>query len=146
MNTKSIIIGTVVGGITLFVLGYLIFEMAFEDFYSANMGSAMGVERETQVMWAGALASVSYALLLTLAILSRADFPTIVGGFTVSAIVGFLLWFTVDFTFYGIFNLTNLTLAIVDPLLELVHAGIAGAVIAAVLGALAGRQQVPQAG
>lgn len=146
MNAKNIIIGTVVGGITLFLLGYLIFEMVFGEFYSANMGSATGVVRETPVMWAGVLASVSYAVLLTLAILSRSDSPTIVDGFKVAAIVGFLLWFTVDFTFYGIFNLTNLTLAIVDPLLELVHAGIAGAVIAAVLRSLAGRQQVPQAG
>lgn len=146
MNTKNVIIGTVVGAITLFILGYLIFELAVGDFYSANMGSAMGVERETPVMWASALASVSYAALLTLAILSRADSPTIVGGFKVAAVVGFLVWFTVDFTFYGIFNLTNLTLAIVDPLLELVHAGVAGAVIAGVLGALGGRQQVPQAG
>lgn len=145
MNTKNIIIGTVVGAITLFFLGYLIFEMAFGDFYAANMGSATGIVKETPVMWASALGSVSYALLLTLAILSRSGSPTIVGGIKDAAIVGFLLWFTVDFTFYGIFNLSNLTIAIVDPLLELVHAGVAGAVIAAVLGAVGGRQHVPQA-
>lgn len=144
MNTKNIIIGTVVGAITLFFLGYLIFEMALGDFYAANMGSATGVVKETPVLWASALGSVSYALLLTLAMLSRGASTSIVGGCKVAAIAGFLLWFTVDFTFYGIFNLSNLTITIVDPLLELVHAGVAGAVIAAVLGALGGRQQVPQ--
>jgi hypothetical protein len=47
--------------------------------------------------------------------------------------VGFLLWFTADFMFYGYTNLSTLTKTIVDPLLEIVHGGIAGAVIAAVL-------------
>lgn len=145
MNINRIIIGTIVGAITLFVLGYLIFELIFADFYAANMGSATGVMREIPVMWASALGSISYALLLTLAIETRGGSVTIVDGLKVAAVVGFLLWFTVDFTFYGIFNLTNLKLAIVDPLLEIIHAGITGAVITAVLGRLASDRQEPQA-
>ena len=138
MNIKRIVIGTVAGAVTLFILGYLIFEMAFGEFYAANMGSATGVERDNPVMWASALASISYGLLLTLAIDTRGGSVTVVNALKTGAIVGFLVWFTVDFTFYGIFNLTNLTLAVVDPLLELVHAGIAAAVIAAVLGMISG--------
>jgi hypothetical protein len=52
----------------------------------------------------------------------------------VGAVVGFLLWFTVDFVFYGISNISNLTLTVVDPLVELVHGGIGGAAIGLVLG------------
>ncbi len=145
MNVKRIVIGTVVGAITLFIVGYLIFELAFGDFYTANMGSATGVVREVPVLWASALASISYALLLTLALETKEGSATVMDGAKVCAIVGFLLWFTVDFTFYGIFNLTNLTLAIVDPLLEAVHGGIAGAVIAAVSGKMSGAGQGLQA-
>jgi hypothetical protein len=47
--------------------------------------------------------------------------------------VGFFLWFTVDFLQYSFTNLSTLTLTIVDPLLEAVHAGIGGAIIAPVL-------------
>ena len=43
MDIKRFIIGTVVGGITLFILGYVIFELAFADFFDANAGSATGV-------------------------------------------------------------------------------------------------------
>ena len=141
MNIKRIIIGTVVGAITLFVLGYLIFELAFGEFYAANMGSATGVVRDNPVIWASVLASISYALLLTLAIEAQGGPATIVNGLKLGAIIGFLVWFTVDVTFYGILNLTNLTLAIVDPLLELVHAAISGAVIAAAIGRISSGRQ-----
>ena len=40
METKGLVTGTVVGGITVFVLGYLIFDTAFAAFYTANVGSS----------------------------------------------------------------------------------------------------------
>ncbi len=145
MDIKRFIIGTVVGAITIYILGYLIFDLAFGEFYSANRDSPTGLVRDNPLMWAPALGSISYAALLTLAIGPRGDSVTIVDGLKTAAIVGFLLWFTVDFIFYGNFNMSNLTLAVVDPLLELVRAGIGGAVIAAVFGKIGGVQEVPQA-
>ncbi len=144
MDIKRLIIGTVVGAITLYILGYAIWELAFANFFAANAGSATGVERDTQVIWAVALGTVSYAALLTLAIGTRADSATIVDGLKIGAIVGFLLWFTADFTIYGIQNVSNLTATIADSLLELIRGGIAGAVVAAVLGKIAGAPEAPQ--
>lgn len=134
MDAKRLVIGTVVGGVILFATGYLIFELAFGDFYAANAGSATGVERDPQLVWAVALGALSYAALITLAIGSRASSLNIGAGVKVGAVVGFLLWFTANFTLYGITNISNLTRTVVDPLLELVHGGIAGGVIAVVLG------------
>ncbi len=143
MDIERFIIGTVEGAITLYILGYVIFDLVFAEFYAANAGSATGLVRDNPLIWATALGSISYAALLTLAIGTRAGSSTIVEGLMTGAIVGFLLWFTVDFIFYGIFNISNLTLTIVDPLLELIRAGIGGAVIAAVLVKIA---DVPQEG
>lgn len=134
MDTRRLVIGTLVGGIIVFALGYLIFDLAFADFYAANVGSATGVARDPQLVWAVALGSLSYAALVTLAIGSRAGSSNIGAGVKNGALVGFLLWFTVDFILYGVTNVTNLTRAVVDPLLELVRGGIAGGVIAVVLG------------
>ena len=146
MDIKRLIIGTVVGAITLYILGYVIWELAFADFFAANRGSATGVGRDTQVIWALALGTLSYAVLLTLAIGTRAGSATIVDGLKIGAIVGFLMWFSVDFIHYGIGNVSNLTATIADSLLELVRAGISGGVIAAVLGKIAGVQEDPQTG
>jgi len=142
MDTKRFLIGTVIGGITMYVVGYLIFTLAFGSFYAANLGSATGVAREAQLAWAFALGYVALAALVTLAIGTRAGSPTVGAGFKIGAIVGFLVWFGVDFVFYGATNIANLTRTIVDPLLEIVRTGIVGAVIAAVLGRFVKRQEV----
>jgi hypothetical protein len=144
VDIKRFIIGTVVGAITLYILGYVIFDLVFAEFYATNAGSATGLVKDPQVIWAVALGTLSYAALLTLAIGTCAGSGTIVDGLKIGVIVGFLLWFTVDFIFYGIFNVSNLTLTFVDPLLELIRAGITGAVIAAVLGKIAGAPEAPQ--
>ncbi len=144
MDFKRFIIGTVVGGITLYILGYVIFELAFADFFAANAGSATGVWKDPQVIWAIALGTLSYSALITLAIGTRAGSTTIVEGLKVGAIVGFLMWFGADLIIYGVWNLSNLTATIADSVLETIRAGIGGAVIAAVLGKIAGAQEVPQ--
>ncbi len=144
MDIKRFIIGTVVGGITLYILGYLIFDLALAEFYAANAGSAAGLVKDPQVIWAIALGTLSYAALLAFAIGTRADSTTIVEGLKIGAIVGFLMWFGADFIFYGIFNISNLTLTLVDSLLELIRGGITGAVIATVLGKIADAPEAPQ--
>ncbi len=144
MDIKRFIIGTVVGAITLYILGYVIFNLVFAEFYAANAGSAAGLVKDPQVIWAVALGTLSYAALLAFAIGTRAGSTTIVEGLKIGAIVGFLMWFGADFIFYGIFNISNLTLTFVDSLLELIRAGITGAVIATVLGKIAGAPEAPQ--
>ena len=144
MDIKRFIIGTIVGGIALYILGYVMFNLAFADFFAANAGSATGAWKDPQVIWAIALGTLSYAALITLALGTRAGSTTIVEGLKVGAIVGFLMWFSADMIFYGIWNVWNLTAASVDTLLELVRGGIGGAVIAAVLAKIAGAQEVPQ--
>jgi len=133
MDAKRLVIGTLVGGVTLYVTGYLIFELAFGAFYAANAGSATGVMRDPQLQWALAAGSLSYGALVSLAIGNGASSATLAAGAKIGAIVGFLLWFTADFTLYGVTNIANLTRTIVDPLLEIAHGGIAGAIVGVVL-------------
>ena len=144
MDIKRLIIGTVVGGIALYILGYVMFDLAFADFFAANAGSATGVWKDPQVMWAIAVGTLSYAALITLAIGTRAGSATIVEGLKIGAIVGGLMWFGADMIIYGVWNLLNLTAAIADSLLELIRAGISGAVIAAVLAKIADAPEAPQ--
>jgi hypothetical protein len=133
MDAKRIIIGTIVGAVVLYVLGYLIFNVLIESFYAANMTSVPGVFHESQVQWAIILGEAAAAALLTLAILSRGGTPSLAGGAVAGAVVGFLVWVTADFVYYGLASIWTLTIVIVDPFVEAVRHGITGAVIALVL-------------
>jgi hypothetical protein len=133
MNTKRFALGVLVGTIALFAIGYLMFEVAFASFYAANVGSATGLLRESTLWWASVLQNLSEAVLLMLA-LNWTRASSIAQGLKIGAIVGFLVWFTADFGYYGFTNAWNLTVTMVDPFLELVHHGIGGAVIVAVIG------------
>lgn len=136
MDAKRFVIGTLVGGVAVLAAGYLIFAMPLlRNFYaySMNAGSATGVAREQPLVWAVALGALSYSALVTLVIGSRAGSVGTGAGIKIGAVVGFLLWFTADFMFYGISNVGNLTSTVVDPLLDLVPGAAAGGVIAVVL-------------
>jgi hypothetical protein len=121
----------------LYATGYLIFDLGVADFYAANAGSATGVSRQPQLVWAVALGSFAYAALVAYTMGNRLGALTVLGGLKTGAVVGFLLWCTADFIFYGTTNVANLTRIIVDPLLEIIHGALGGGAIAAVLARVA---------
>ena len=137
MDTKRFAVGTVVGGIVLYAAGYLIFDLAFKNFYATNVGSATGVDRGSQIVWAMAVANMAYAALVTYVIANRSGDVTPGAGFRIGAIVGCLAWATADFVIFGSTNIVNLPRTIVDPLLEIIHGGIGGAAIVVALRAMA---------
>lgn len=136
MSPKSFVSSTLVGGITVFVTGSLIFALPpLRSFYAYAMtaGSASGVARESPLVWAVVLGAFSYGAFIALAIGSRQRAITVADGFRIGGLVGFLLWFTANFMLFGVSHVGNVTSAIVNPLIELVPGAIAGAVIAAAL-------------
>jgi len=132
VDTKRFLAGTIVGGIVIYAVGYLIFTVAFASFYAANAGTATGVDRPAELMWAVVLGSLGYAALICYAMGAR-NASGLGGGARIGAVVGFLMWFAVDFILYGVQNVSNLTRTIIDPLLEIIHGGIGGAVIGLVV-------------
>ena len=127
MDIKRIAIGTVVGGITLYVVGYVMFEIIFGSFYAANTVAP----RSETILWANVAHSFVFGLLVTLAIETRAAAPTVANGFVTGAVIGSLAWLGAHLSYYATADVITYKLIIVDPLNEFVHTGIAGAVIAA---------------
>ena len=133
MNTKQWVSGTIAGGIVVYALGYILFDALLGDFYAANAGSATGVLRDSPIVWSVAIGALAYAGLVLYAIKAHAASSNVTSAMKVGATVGFLLWACADFTLYGITNMSNVTVTIVDPLVELVRGGITGAALGALL-------------
>ena len=133
MATQRLLIGTVVGGIVLFFLGYLIFGVLFADFFAANAGTATGVEKMPFDFVSLGIAQLAWGAALTL-ILSWAGVKSIGQGATTAGIAGLLLFLGFDLTMYATTNISNLTATLVDPILAAILFAVAGAAITAVSG------------
>ena len=133
MDMKRLAIGTIVGAVTLHIVGYLMFDLATTDFYDANNSAAANFARGDNLQWSIGLGNLALGALLSLCFANRAGASTMGGALMTGAVLGFLVWFGVDFTLYGYESRWTLMLTIVDPLLAAIQFAIAGAVVAAVL-------------
>lgn len=138
MDTKRLAIGTIVGAIVLYLLGYLIWDILFADFFAENAGTAVGVEREAPLQWALILGMLLYGLLLALALEAFEVGSNAIKGLIVGAVTGLLVWGTADITLYSLNNVSTLTGAIADTILEGVHGGVTGLIVVIALGFVGG--------
>ena len=133
MTTQRCVLGTVVGGIILFVLGYLIYGVAFAEFFRANAGTATGVEREAPNFVALAVGQLLWGGLLAL-VLGWTRVSTIGAAVKTGAMVGLLMFLGIDLTLYATTNVSTLNAALVDAILGMILFAITAAAIAPVLG------------
>lgn len=125
---KKFVVATLAGGITLFILGYVFYELLLGGFFEANAGTASGVMKEAPVFWAVLLGELGAAALIALA-LGWSGASGAGDGFKTAAKVGFLVGFSVNFILFGVMNISSLTAVLVDIPVAALRWGIAGAVI-----------------
>jgi hypothetical protein len=135
MDTKKFLTGTVVGGITYFILGYLFYGVLLMDFFQSQTGSASGVSREMDEMvwWALILGNFVFAAFITYIFLKWAHISTFKSGLRAGASIGFLLSLGYNLIYYGTSNMMTLTGALADVIVGTVITALLGAVIGAVL-------------
>jgi hypothetical protein len=129
-----IVLATVAGGLTSFVLGFLVYGLALSSFFAANVGSATGVYKATPDLAPVLLGQLALAFLLTLAINRWGNSTSLAGGAKVGALFGLLVALGFDLTMYGTTNIQNMTATLVDPIVSMALVGVTGAMIGMVLG------------
>jgi hypothetical protein len=134
MNTNKFLLGTLAGGVALFILGYLVWGMALMGFMESNAGSATGVMKTDMVWWSLILGNLFWGALLSYIFLKWAGISTFAGGASAGAVLGLLISGGIDFIMYGTSNLMNLTAVIVDIIANIVVMAIVGGVVGLVLG------------
>lgn len=128
MNMK-IIRGTLFGGITYFLLGWLVWGILLMDFYTANYSQVMNRPETDMVWWAMIVSNLTTALLLTL-ILKWSGAKEIMDGLKIGAIVGFLFSLSIDLSFYSMTTMfNNLSGIVVDLVVNSAVMAVIGLVI-----------------
>ncbi|MDA0328665.1 MAG: hypothetical protein O2958_06620 [Gemmatimonadetes bacterium] len=130
---KKMILGSVAGGVTLFLLGGLIYEFLFADFIAGNAGSATGVWKDPPIFWGLGVSQLALAALVTYTF-DRAGVASALDGLKAGAIFGLLLGVSIAMDFYSVMNVSNLTATMVEPIFWVVRTAVAGGVIGWTLG------------
>jgi hypothetical protein len=136
MGAKRFLVGTIVGGITIFITGFLLFSLPpFGAFYmyALRAGNAGTVARDMPLLWAVGAGALSYGALVTWAIAGRRNCVDIATGIRTGAIAGVLLWLTANLMLFGVSTVGTLTTAVADSFLEMIPGALAGGAIAAVM-------------
>ncbi len=131
MNASKFVVGSIVGGIVIFVLGYVTYVLLLGNFFEANSGAAAAAMREVPLYWGIAAGCILEAALICYVLGGRSG---VAAGLKTGVILGLLVGYATQFFSYGTRTDTTMTVALVDPLVGAVLTGIAGAVIGLVVG------------
>lgn len=130
MNMKKIIAGGLAGGVTFFLLGWLVYGILLMDFMSANSRQSPAFRtQEDMIMWAMILGNLAYGFLLAY-VINRGGDGTVMQGATTGAITGALITTGVDLMLHAQLDIWGKKVIAVDILASIVVTGIVGAVIA----------------
>lgn len=124
---KNFLMATIAGGVTLFVLGFLIYGVLLADFFAND---AISPE---PIMWAVTLGQLLSAAFLTI-ILGWKGVASAKEGFQAGAVIGAVMGLAFGLMMYGtMVGMHTMATLIGDTVVSLVVYGIAGAVIATAL-------------
>ena len=134
MNSQKFLIGTLVGGVSLFLLGYLFYGAALSDFFSKHVVAGSMKPMNEIVWWALVLGNLSTGALLTYIFLKMGNVHSFGTGVRIGAAIGFFMSLGYDLVGYATANSMDRTGAVADVAVGTVMIAIAGGIIAAVLG------------
>ena len=135
MNTKSFLIGTIVGGVCFIVLSFLFYGFLMADFFTANAGSATGVMKNPPNFIALFLGEIAFGALYSYIFIQWAQIKTFSSGAKGGAIIGLLLGLGFDLIHFATANILNLTATLTDA----IWGGIAGAITGGIIGWVLGK-------
>ena len=137
MDTKKFLLGTVIGGLVLFFLGYLFYGLALASFFSQHVITSVSSMKAMSdiIWWALILGNIAWAALLTYIFLKLGNIKSFGSGASTGAVIGFLMSLSIDLTRYATENTLDRRAWAADVIIGMVMCAIAGGIIGVVLGA-----------
>jgi hypothetical protein len=128
MNNR-VLIGGIIGGVVFFLLGFLMYGLAFRGILEANTMPGLG-RGEDEMQWAFLiLGNLMFGFLIAY-ILDKANAASLESGATVAGIVGLLFGMAGNFISYATtHSYTSMTGVFIDIIIITVMCAIVGAVI-----------------
>ena len=135
MNSKLIVRG-LVGGLSYFLLGWVVWGMLLMNFMMAHGSSAATAVYRAEadfIWWAMILGNLSFGFLLTY-VLDKSKITDLKESAMTGALVGLLLSSGVDLMMFAQMNLMDLTGVVTDIAAMTFVSGVVGAIISLLKG------------
>lgn len=131
----KVLTATIVGSITIFLLGYVIFGILLLPYTNIDEIQYNGLHKVPPDFLLLMLKNIVQAFLLVYIFVYLAGIKTFLGGMKLGAIIMFLITLSFNLSLLSIMNLHNgLTANILDIVGETVRLALGGGVIGAILG------------
>lgn len=135
MDTKKLLMGTIVGGIAYFFLGWIIYGMLLMSTMAQYSNSACMRADADMVWWAMIVGNLGFAALLT-SVFLKSGVSSFASGAQAGAMIAFLVSFSVDLMMYAT---TSLTTDMTGIVIDVVASTVMGAVVGGIIGMLIGK-------
>ena len=129
MDTKKLLLGTLVGGVAFFFLGFLFYGLLFMDFFLNNAGSATGVYKEEPEYVTLILGNLATAFFFTYIFIRFGNVGSFGDGLKTGATIGFINSLGFNLIMLGTANISTLTSSAVDVVVFTTMGAIAGGII-----------------
>ena len=133
MDTKKFLIGSLVGGIVLFLLGFLFYVALLGPFFETHSGGGSFAKDPPNMLFI-ILGNLATAALLSYIFSKWAGIKTAATGLQAGAVIGLLSGLGYDLIMYGTADLMDITGTIVDVIIYTIMLAVAGAAIGWYLG------------
>ncbi len=128
MNNK-VLIGGLIGGVTFFLLGWLIYGFLLLDYMKENSNQSIAKPMNEFLWWSLILSNLIWGYFLAL-ILSWTNTSSMSSGMQKGAVIGLLIATALDFGFYAMSTMySSVTPILVDMAANTIMYAIGGAVI-----------------
>ncbi len=121
MNTKTLV-GAVIGGLALFVMGFLIYDLLLADYF------AISIARTPPNLPVIIIGEIVFGYLIT-STLSNAGATSVSDGAKSAAMLGFIIGVGLGLIQYGATTITDLTHYLADAVVWAVRWAVAGAAV-----------------
>lgn len=124
----KILRGTIFGGISFFILGWLVYGMLLMDFMATHSDASLNRPDDQMIWWAMILSNLVLGLFVTL-FLKWSGASNIVDGIKKGALFGLLYSLTIDLMMYSMTTMYDMTAMIVDILVMTVLMAAIGLIV-----------------
>jgi hypothetical protein len=132
MDAKKFLLASLAGAVTLFALGFILYGVLLRDFMTAN--SLPGFMKEQPDFAPLILGELLFGMFLTLILSRWSGIGSFVDGAKAGAMLGLLFALGLNLVFYATTNMMQAVVIPTDAAVNAVRMGLAGGVIAVVLG------------